>query len=106
MNTLLDLLFRDFKGDNHSMTHAGLAAFPTAAHKPLPVLLVDDHALFRAGMHCILADGELEGSIGLQAGSVTEALSVPAILKHFESSTRMEAVMAAQKSGMVSVVGP
>jgi DNA-binding NarL/FixJ family response regulator len=47
------------------------------ANKPLAILLVDDHALFRAGMRFILADGELAGSTVLQAGSLTEALSLP-----------------------------
>lgn len=47
------------------------------ASKPLVILLVDDHALFRAGMRFILADGELACSTVLQAGSLTEALSLP-----------------------------
>lgn len=46
-----------------------------AALKRYSVLLVDDHALFRAGMHFILADGGV--SQVLQAGSLTEALSLP-----------------------------
>ncbi|NJS36051.1 MAG: response regulator transcription factor [Brachymonas sp.] len=40
-------------------------------------MLVDDHALFRAGMRFILGEGELLGSTVLQAGSLTEALSIP-----------------------------
>jgi DNA-binding NarL/FixJ family response regulator len=48
-----------------------------AALKPYSVLLVDDHALFRAGMRFILADGEDAASNVLQAGSLTEALSLP-----------------------------
>jgi DNA-binding NarL/FixJ family response regulator len=49
----------------------------SVAPKPPSVLLVDDHALFRAGMRFILGDGELAGSTVLQAGSLTEALSLP-----------------------------
>jgi DNA-binding NarL/FixJ family response regulator len=45
--------------------------------KPLNVLLVDDHALFRAGMRFILGDGELSSSTVLEAGSLTDALAVP-----------------------------
>jgi DNA-binding NarL/FixJ family response regulator len=58
------------------MAPAALSAAPQA---PLPpsILLVDDHALFRAGMRFILADGELAASTVLQAGSLTEALSLP-----------------------------
>jgi DNA-binding NarL/FixJ family response regulator len=52
-------------------------AIAPAALKPYSVLLVDDHALFRAGMQFILADGYGGASKVLQAGSMTEALSLP-----------------------------
>lgn len=53
-----------------------LAAKPSAA-LAYTILLVDDHALFRAGMCFILADAELAGSSVLQAGNLAEALSLP-----------------------------
>ncbi len=57
------------------------SALPSAstnpARKPYSVLLVDDHALFRAGMRFILADGQDGASAVLQAGSLTEAISLP-----------------------------
>lgn len=58
------------------MAPAALTA-RSCASKPLAILLVDDHALFRAGMRFILGDGELAGSTVLEAGSLTDALAVP-----------------------------
>lgn len=59
------------------MASAALPSLVNTSKKPLAILLVDDHALFRAGMRFILADGQLAGSTVLQAGSLTEALSLP-----------------------------
>jgi DNA-binding NarL/FixJ family response regulator len=59
------------------MASAGLAPVLPAALKPYTVLLVDDHALFRAGMQFILAQDQGGASQVLQAGSLTEALSLP-----------------------------
>ncbi|MBS7807256.1 response regulator transcription factor [Variovorax sp. PCZ-1] len=59
------------------MASAALSAPSKDVTKPPSVLLVDDHALFRAGMRFILNDGELSGCAVLEAGSLTEALSIP-----------------------------
>jgi two-component system, NarL family, nitrate/nitrite response regulator NarL len=59
------------------MTSATLPAAAPPALEPYCVLLVDDHALFRAGMQFILAEGNRGASKVLQAGSMTEALSLP-----------------------------
>jgi DNA-binding NarL/FixJ family response regulator len=61
------------------VTFMAPATLPAAAAalKPYSVLLVDDHALFRAGMQFILAEGHGGASKVLQAGSMTEALSLP-----------------------------
>jgi DNA-binding NarL/FixJ family response regulator len=55
------------------------AKLSTEVHEPQPVciLLVDDHALFRAGMRFILGEGVLAGSCVLEAGQVTNALALP-----------------------------
>ncbi len=59
------------------MAPANLSSLPSRALKPYSVLLVDDHALFRAGMRFILAEGDDGASQVLQAASLTEALSLP-----------------------------
>jgi DNA-binding NarL/FixJ family response regulator len=41
------------------------------------ILLIDDHALFRAGMQLILGDGAEKLGLTLEAGSLQQALSLP-----------------------------
>ncbi len=103
MSTLVGLLLHPHSSDNHTVELAGVASarhllffvfipsicMACAAPFTLPlaakpsralaynILLVDDHALFRAGMRFILADGELAGSTVLEAGNLAEALSLP-----------------------------
>jgi DNA-binding NarL/FixJ family response regulator len=57
-----------------SLAHSAPAAQTAAS---LCILLVDDHALFRAGMRFILSESELSGSEILEAGQITEALALP-----------------------------
>jgi DNA-binding NarL/FixJ family response regulator len=59
----------------HSTVAHPLVAVQTRS--PLCILLVDDHALFRAGMRFILSEDVLAGSEILEAGQITEALALP-----------------------------